>query len=105
HFAQTTCNMRCVGCCVGPWPARTPLRSGGPGMSDAVKETREPVYGTINEEGLDRLRARMGVEHPIAEPFLRYVNDDSIRHVARAIGDANPLWADLAYGAGTRYGA
>jgi acyl dehydratase len=70
----------------------------------ATTPDREPVYGRITEEGLDQLRRRIGVEHEIAEPFLRYVNDDSIRHVARAIGDANPLWIDPEHAASSRYG-
>ena len=52
------------------------------------------TYGQITEEGLEKLRGRLNVEHEIKEPFLRFVNDDSIRHVARAIGDTNPLWID-----------
>jgi acyl dehydratase len=71
-------------------------------QSTAVSE--KPVYGTITEEGLEQLRRRMGVVHPIEEPFVRYVNSDSIRHVARAIGDSNPLWIDAAHAAASRFG-
>ncbi len=46
----------------------------------------------------------MHVEHPISEPFVRYVNSDSIRHAARAIGDMNPLFIDPAYAAASRFG-
>lgn len=74
-------------------------------QDDSVAVNEKPVYGTITEEGLEQLRRRMGVEHEIAEPFLRYVNADSIRHVARAIGDTNPLWIDAAHGRASRYGA
>jgi hypothetical protein len=66
---------------------------------------QKPLYGTITEEGLDQLRRRLNVEHPIREPFLRFVNADSIGHIARAIGDMNPLWIDKEHGRQSRYGA
>lgn len=62
-------------------------------------------YGQITEEGLAKLEGRMGVEHPIEEPFLRSINDDSIRHAARAVGDMNPLWIDPAHADASRFGA
>ena len=62
------------------------------------------TYGHITEEGIAQLRRRMGKVFPIEEPFLRYVNADSIRHAARAIGDMNPLWVDKAHAAASRYG-
>lgn len=70
----------------------------------AEAEQRARVYGLITDEGLDQLRRRMNVEHPIEEPFLRYVNSDSIRHVARAIGDMNALWINQDYARASRYG-
>jgi acyl dehydratase len=63
----------------------------------------DTTYGKITEEGLAQLERRLDVEHEIAEPFLRYVNSDSIRHVARAIGDTNPLWIDPDHAAASRY--
>jgi acyl dehydratase len=62
-------------------------------------------FGRITASGLEKLRARIGVEHPIDEPFVRFVNADSIRHAARGIGDANPLWIDEAHAAASRHGA
>ena len=74
-------------------------------MSDqATQEHAATVYGRITEEGLAQLRRRMHVEHSIDEPFVRYVNADSIRHVARAIGDMNPLWIDPRHGQQSRFG-
>lgn len=73
-------------------------------MADATPTSTREIYGRITEEGLDKLRARLDVEHAIEQPFLRYVNDDSIRHVARAIGDTNPLWIDPAHAKSSRYG-
>jgi hypothetical protein len=41
---------------------------------------------------------------PIIQPYLRYVNQDSITHVARAIDDTNPLFTDPEYAHGGRFG-
>ena len=65
---------------------------------------RAKVYGRITEEGLERLRGRMNKIHPIDEPFLRFVNADSIRHVARAIGDMNALWINADHAKASRFG-
>jgi acyl dehydratase len=62
------------------------------------------TYGQITDEGIEQLRRRMHKEFPIEEPFVRYVNSDSIRHGARAIGDMNPLWVDGAHGKASRFG-
>lgn len=75
----------------------------GEWRSDIV--SKSGAYATITEEGVARVRARIGKKFRIEQPFLRYVNADSIRHVAHGIGDTNPLWIDPAYGAGTHYGA
>jgi acyl dehydratase len=75
-------------------------------MTEQAGETSaKPAYGRITEEGVEQLRRRIGVEHPIEDPFVRYVNADSIRHAARAIGDMNPLWIDAEHAAASRYGA
>ncbi len=62
------------------------------------------TYGKITQEGIDTLHRRMHQVHPIEQPFLRYVNGDSIRHAARAIGDMNPLWIDREHAKASRYG-
>jgi acyl dehydratase len=60
--------------------------------------------GAITDEGIARLRARIGVPepHPLPPHYLR-PNTDAFRHVAVAYGDDNPLWCDGAYGATTRW--
>ena len=73
--------------------------------ASAIQGDQARVYGLITEEGLDQLRRRMHIEHPIEQPFLRHVNCDSIEHVARAIGDMNPLWIEAEHAARSRYGA
>jgi acyl dehydratase len=57
------------------------------------------------EDALARLRERIGVTVPIEEPYLRFANPDSIAHVARGLGDANPLYLDPGYASRSRYGA
>jgi acyl dehydratase len=60
--------------------------------------------GTITDEGISRLRARIGVPepHPVP-PFYFRAGLDAFRHVAVAYGDDNPLWCDPAYGEATRW--
>jgi len=61
-------------------------------------------YGKMTDEAVARLQARMGKVYPIEQPYVRFVNQDSITHVARAVGDTNPLYVDPAYARGTHYG-
>ena len=61
------------------------------------------TYGKITDEAVGEVRGRLNKVYPIDEPFVRYVNSDSIRHAARAIGDMNPLWINPAHGKGSRY--
>lgn len=62
------------------------------------------TYGQITDEAVEQVRGRLRKVYPIEEPFVRYVNSDSIRHAARAIGDMNPLWIDPHHGKASRYG-
>jgi acyl dehydratase len=49
----------------------------------------------ITDEGVARLRARIGVAQPHPQPpHYRSPNEDAFRHVAEAYGDDNPLWCD-----------
>jgi acyl dehydratase len=61
-------------------------------------------YGQITEESVEEVRRRLKKVFPIEEPFVRYINGDSIRHAARAIGDMNPLWIDPQHAKASRYG-
>ncbi len=58
----------------------------------------------ITEEGLARLRRRIGIPepHPVGPHYAR-PGFDAFRHVAEAYGDDNPLWCDPSYGATTRW--
>ena len=60
--------------------------------------------GVITEEGIARLRARIGVAepHPMP-PHYALPTTDTFRHVAEAYGDDNPLWCDPSYAERTRW--
>jgi acyl dehydratase len=72
----------------------------------------------ISEEGLARLRARIGLpgdpramgsigrppEPGRGQPFTTELSLDAIRHFANGIGDDNPFWNDPEYAAATRWG-
>jgi acyl dehydratase len=60
--------------------------------------------GRISEEGLARLRARVGIPEPHTAPprYLR-ADTDAFRHVAQCYGDDNPLWCDPAYAESSRW--
>jgi acyl dehydratase len=60
----------------------------------------------ITDEGIARLRARIGVAepHPMPPHYLR-PGIDAFRHVAIAYGDDNPLWCDPAHAVASRWGA
>jgi acyl dehydratase len=62
------------------------------------------VSGTITDEAVERLRARIGIAepHPLP-PHHRVITTDTFRHVAESYGDDNPLWCDPAYGPSTRW--
>jgi acyl dehydratase len=61
--------------------------------------------GLITQEGLDRLRSRVGIPEPNpVPPHYRRPGLDAFRHVAVAYGDDNPLWWDADYAATTRWG-
>jgi acyl dehydratase len=60
--------------------------------------------GTITDDGVARLRARIGIPqlYP-APPHYRRPGEDAFRHVARSYGDDNPLWCEPDYAGGTRW--
>src|SRR3954470_7137172 len=60
--------------------------------------------GHITDEGVARLRARIGVPepHPLP-PHYSLPTFDTFRNVAVAYGDDNPLWCEPDYGTKTRW--
>ena len=62
-------------------------------------------FPKITEQGLDDLRARMGVKiENTVEPWNYEASRDAVRHYAHGIGDDNPLWCDPEYAKNTKYG-
>jgi acyl dehydratase len=60
--------------------------------------------GTITDDGVARLRSRIGVPQAYpAPPHYRRPGEDAFRHVARSYGDDNPLWCDPEYAATSRW--
>jgi acyl dehydratase len=66
------------------------------------RDVNEP--GRITDEGIARLRARIGIPepHPLP-PYYTLPTHDTFRNVAVAYGDDNPLWCDPSYGPKTRW--
>src|SRR4029079_1258680 len=61
--------------------------------------------GVITDEGVGRLRQRIGVPEPNpSPPHYRRPGTDAFRIVANAYGDDNPLWCEPHYGEATRWG-
>ncbi len=60
--------------------------------------------GVITDEGIERLRARIGVAepHPVP-PHYSLPTTDTFRHVAESYGDDNPLWCEPTYAERTRW--
>jgi acyl dehydratase len=65
----------------------------------------ETAPSGITDEGIARLRARIGVVQPHPQPpHYRSPNEDAFRHVAECYGDDNPLWCDPEYARNTVWG-
>ncbi len=65
----------------------------------------DPTNGTITDEGVARLRARVGVPEPwTRRPHYLRPNTDAFRVVAEAYGDDNPLWCDPDYASASVWG-
>ena len=61
--------------------------------------------GVITDEGVARLRARIGIPEPHPQPpYYTLPTVDTFRNVAQAYGDDNPLWSDEAHAAASVWG-
>jgi len=70
-----------------------------------MNETSHRRFPKITKEGLDDLRARIGVPiEKTVEPWCYEATRDNIRHYAHGIGDDNPLWCDPDYARTTPFG-
>jgi acyl dehydratase len=73
--------------------------------ADTATTDAKSTYGKLTEEGLARLRQRVGVQYnKPTVPHNMEVTFDGTRHFANGYGDNNPLWCDRDYGKGTRWG-
>jgi len=72
-------------------------------MSAAVEDANSE-YGKITDAEVNKIKARHGKVYPIADPYIRSVTLDATEHVARAIGDTNPLWVDREHAKKSRFG-
>jgi len=60
--------------------------------------------GKITDEGIAKLRERVGKGFPGRRPWRTEVTQDAIYHLALAIGDLSPLYLDEDCPRGTRWG-
>jgi len=72
---------------------------------NAKTDKQNPDYGVLTEEGIARLKQKIGIyqKKPTA-PHNYEVTWDGTRHFAFGYGDDNPLWCDRDYGKKTRWG-
>jgi len=62
------------------------------------------LTGSITDEAIERLRARIGVAEPHPRPpHYRRPNEDTFRIVAESYGDDNPLWSDPDHATASRW--
>jgi acyl dehydratase len=64
----------------------------------------EHEQGRITDEGIAKLRTRIGQGFPGRRPWRTEVTRDAIYHLALAIGDLSPLYLDDDYAKKTRWG-
>jgi len=65
----------------------------------------DSTSGTITDEGVERLRARVGVAEPwTRRPHYLRPGTDAFRIVAESYGDDNPLWCDPDHAARSVWG-
>jgi acyl dehydratase len=82
-------------------------RPGGSGRAHCIFRipVTQTTTGTITDEAIVRLRARIGVPEPwTRRPHYYRPNTDTFRIVAEAYGDDNPLYGDPEYATATVWG-
>ncbi|TMA52518.1 MAG: MaoC family dehydratase, partial [Deltaproteobacteria bacterium] len=61
--------------------------------------------GKITDDGIAKLRARIGKGFPGRRPWRTEATRDAIYHLALAVGDLSPLYLDEDYARRTRWGS
>src|SRR2546428_10657157 len=69
-------------------------RARGPAHGGPMADTE---HGRITDEGIAKLRARIGQGFPGRRPWRTAVTRDAIYHLALAIGGLSPLYLDEDY--------
>lgn len=64
-----------------------------------------PAEGRITDEAVAAARAMIGLHLRPEGPYLQDATADTLRNWCNGIGDLNPLYRDVGYGASTRYGS
>lgn len=63
-----------------------------------------PAEGRITDEAVAAARDMIGLQLRPEGPYLQDATADTLRNWCNGIGDLNPLYRDVGYAAGTRYG-
>ncbi len=63
-----------------------------------------PAEGRITDEAVAAARAMIGLHLRPEGPYLQDATADTMRNWCNGIGDLNPLYREIGYGAATRYG-
>ncbi|QIL83046.1 acyl dehydratase [Diaphorobacter sp. HDW4A] len=64
-----------------------------------------PAEGRITDEAVAAARAMIGLHLRPEGPYLQDATADTLRNWCNGIGDLNPLYREVGYGASTRYGS
>ena len=71
----------------------------------ASPEKQNSNYGVLTDEGIERLRRKIGIhQKQPTTPHNYEVTWDGTRHFAYGCGDDNPLWCDPEYGRKSSWG-
>lgn len=63
-----------------------------------------PAEGRITDQAIADAKAMIGLHLRPEGPYLQDATADTLRNWCNGIGDLNPLYRDVGYAAGTRYG-
>lgn len=63
-----------------------------------------PAEGRITDEAVAAARAMIGLQLRPEGPYLQDATADTLRNWCNGIGDLNPLYRDVGYASGTRFG-
>lgn len=74
-------------------------------MDDTTTAVSEKPSAEITDEGIARMRERIGVLVPQPAPFNIEASIDGFRHFATGYGDDNPLFCDESHGQASRWGS